>query len=61
MRRRGPSLADVRRFLRTWEGLLLVLLIVIVAANAISVQGYLQPQNQVNLLRSRSRRRSSRW
>jgi rhamnose transport system permease protein len=43
-------LADVRRFLRTWEGLLLILLIVIVAANAISVQGYLQPQNQVNLL-----------
>ena len=46
----GPSLADLRRFLRSWEGLLLVVLIVIVVANAISVQGYLQPQNQVNLL-----------
>ena len=43
-------MADVRRFLRTWEGLLLVLLVVIVLANASTVQGYLQPQNQVNLL-----------
>ena len=43
-------MADVRRFLRTWEGLLLVLLIVIIVANASTVQGYLQPQNQVNLL-----------
>ena len=43
-------MADLRRFLRSWEGLLLVLLIVIVVANATAVQGYLQPQNQVNLL-----------
>lgn len=43
-------MADLRRFARTWEGLLLFLLIVIVVANAITVRNYLQPQNQVNLL-----------
>ena len=36
---RGSPLADVAPRLRTWEGLLLVLLIVIVAANAISRAG----------------------
>ena len=43
-------MADLRRFARTWEGLLLFLLIVIVVANAVTVRNYLQPQNQVNLL-----------
>lgn len=43
-------MADLRRFARSWEGLLLFLLIVIVVANAITVRNYLQPQNQVNLL-----------
>ena len=43
-------MADLRRFARSWEGLLLFLLIVIVVANAVTVRNYLQPQNQVNLL-----------
>ena len=43
-------MADVVRRLRSWEGLLLVLLLAIFLANAAVVPGYLHPQNQVNLL-----------
>jgi rhamnose transport system permease protein len=43
-------LADVGRRLRTWEGLLFVLLLVVIVLNAAAVPGYLNPQNQVNLL-----------
>jgi rhamnose transport system permease protein len=43
-------LADIARRLRSWEGLLLLVLIVVVVANALAVPGYLNPQNQVNLL-----------
>lgn len=35
--------------LRSWEGLLLGMLLVIVVANAAAVPGYLLPQNQINL------------
>jgi rhamnose transport system permease protein len=41
--------AEIGRRLRTWEGLLLVILLVVVAANAVSAPGYLSVQNQVNL------------
>jgi rhamnose transport system permease protein len=42
--------ADLRGRLVGWEGLLLVLLLAVIAANAAVVPGYLNPQNQVNLL-----------
>jgi rhamnose transport system permease protein len=35
--------------LRSWEGLLLVILIVVVALNALAAPGYLTVQNQINL------------
>ena len=41
---------DIVKRLRSWEGLLLVLLLAIVAMNTIAVPGYLGVQNQVNLL-----------
>src|SRR5690348_10378622 len=37
------------RRLLSWEGMLLALLVVIVAANAVQTPYYLQPQNQINL------------
>ncbi|MDQ3871350.1 MAG: ABC transporter permease [Chloroflexota bacterium] len=36
--------------LRSWEGLLLVVLVVVVLWNSAAVPGYLHPQNQINLL-----------
>lgn len=41
---------DIVKRLGSWEGLLLVLLLAIVAVNAVVVPGYLGVQNQVNLL-----------
>jgi len=35
--------------MRSWEGLLLVILLVVVASNALSAPGYLTVQNQINL------------
>ena len=52
---------DVVKRLRGWEGLLLVLLLVVVAANAVRSPGYLGVQNQINLLQLTSRRSSSSW
>jgi rhamnose transport system permease protein len=43
-------LADFGRRSRSWEGLLLVLLIAVVVLNSALVPGYLNPQNQINLL-----------
>jgi rhamnose transport system permease protein len=40
---------DVVRRLQSWEGLLLVLLVVVVVYNAAAVPGYLGIQNQINL------------
>lgn len=40
---------DAVRWVRSWEGLLLVILIAVVVANAVAVPGYLSVQNQVNL------------
>src|SRR3954454_23654130 len=40
---------DMVRRLQSWEGLLLVLLIVVVVYNAAAVPGYLGIQNQINL------------
>ena len=40
---------DLARSLRSWEGLLLVILLAVVVANAIAVPGYASVQNQVNL------------
>src|SRR5436190_12189331 len=40
---------DMVRRLQSWEGLLLVLLVVVVVYNAAAVPGYLSIQNQVNL------------
>ena len=40
---------DVASRLRSWEGLLLVILIVVVALNALAAPGYLTVQNQINL------------
>jgi rhamnose transport system permease protein len=45
-----PVGRDVVKRLRGWEGLLLVLLLAIVAGNAVLVPGYLGIQNQINLL-----------
>lgn len=41
--------AELARRLRSWEGLLLAILMVIVAINAIAAPGYLSIQNQINL------------
>lgn len=41
---------ELGRRLRTWEGLLLGILLVVVASNAIAAPGYLSVQNQINLL-----------
>ena len=46
---RGTRCVSWRRRLRSWEGLLLVILIVVVALNALAAPGYLTVQNQVNL------------
>lgn len=43
-------MADLARRARSWEGLLLALLVAVFIANAAVVPGYLNPQNQVNLL-----------
>jgi rhamnose transport system permease protein len=43
-------LAEILRRARGWEGLLLVVLVVVFLANTALVPGYLSPQNQVNLL-----------
>jgi rhamnose transport system permease protein len=40
---------DIIRGLRTWEGLLLAILLVVVLVNAAAIPGYLLPQNQINL------------
>lgn len=40
---------ELGRRLRTWEGLLLGILLVVVAVNAIAAPGYLSVQNQINL------------
>lgn len=40
---------ELRRRLRSWEGLLLVILLVVVTFNAFSAPGYLTVQNQINL------------
>jgi rhamnose transport system permease protein len=48
--RRKRSLAELARRARSWEGLLFVVLCVVFLANAAIVPGYLNPQNQVNLL-----------
>src|SRR6267143_996364 len=46
-----PSLArEIGRRLATWEGLLLAILAVIVVVTTLAVPGYLNPQNQINLL-----------
>src|SRR3989442_3581378 len=41
---------DIFRRLVRWEGLLLAILAVIVVVTGIAVPGYLNPQNQINLL-----------
>src|SRR5918999_4630028 len=46
---RSAALALSRR-LRSWEGLLLILLVLVVVWNTSSVPGYLDPRNQINLL-----------
>ncbi len=40
---------ELERRLRSWEGLLLGILLVVVASNAIAAPGYLSVQNQINL------------
>lgn len=40
---------DLARAVRSWEGLLLVILVAVIVANAVAVPGYLSVQNQVNL------------
>src|SRR4029453_13482404 len=45
-----PPLAELARRARSWEGLLFAVLVVVVVLNAAAVPGYLNPQNQVNLL-----------
>src|SRR3989442_3810669 len=46
-----PSLArEIGRRLATWEGVLLAILAVIVVVTFLAVPGYLNPQNQINLL-----------
>src|SRR3989454_2103873 len=41
---------DIFRRLVSWEGLLLAILAVIVVVTGLAVPGYLNPQNQINLL-----------
>ena len=43
-------MAELARRARSWEGLLFGVLVVVVVLNAAAVPGYLNPQNQVNLL-----------
>ena len=40
---------DLGRRLRSWEGMLLAILVVVVALNALAAPGYLTIQNQINL------------
>ena len=40
---------ELGRRLRTWDGLLLGILLVVVAFNAVATPGYLSVQNQINL------------
>src|SRR2546426_1839949 len=49
-RRRRSLVRDAIRRLVSWEGLLLAILAVIVVVTSVSVPGYLNPQNQINLL-----------
>src|SRR5437667_5209457 len=49
-RSRPPMARDIFRRLVRWEGLLLAILAVIVVVTGIAVPGYLNPQNQINLL-----------
>src|SRR4051812_46309233 len=43
-------IAGIKRGVRGWEALLLVLLAVVILVDAAAVPGYLQPQNQINVL-----------
>src|SRR2546428_4112017 len=49
-RSRSPVARDLIRRLVSWEGLLLAILAVIVVVTGAAVPGYLNPQNQINLL-----------
>src|SRR2546430_15443841 len=49
-RSRRSLVRDAIGRLVRWEGLLLVILAVIVVVTSVSVPGYLNPQNQINLL-----------
>src|SRR5712692_9419506 len=49
-RSRPPVARDLIRRLVSWEGLLLAILAVIVVVTGAAVPGYLNPQNQINLL-----------
>src|SRR3989454_9797016 len=49
-RRRRSLVRDAIRRLVSWEGLLLAILAVIVVVTTLAVPGYLNPQNQINLL-----------
>src|SRR3989441_12205290 len=49
-RSRPPMARDIFHRLVRWEGLLLAILAVIVVVTGIAVPGYLNPQNQINLL-----------
>ena len=42
-------MAELGRRLRSWEGFLLGILVVVVAFNALAAPGYLSLQNQINL------------
>src|SRR5438309_9930564 len=49
-RSRPPVARDLIRRIVSWEGLLLAILAVIVVVTGAAVPGYLNPQNQINLL-----------
>src|SRR5438309_8616060 len=49
-RSRPPVARDLIRRIVSWEGLLLAILAVIVVVTTLAVPGYLNPQNQINLL-----------
>src|SRR3989454_105911 len=49
-RSRPPVARELLRRLVSWEGLLLAILAVIVVVTGLAVPGYLNPQNQINLL-----------
>src|SRR3989442_15148639 len=49
-RSRRSVARDLLRRLVSWEGLLLAILAVIVVVTGLAVPGYLNPQNQINLL-----------